>query len=484
MANKDHVKILKKGVKAWNEWRKVNSGTKPDLSDTNFSDADLIGVDLGVAGLKRADLSCADLIGADLSGADLNEADLRSADLRKANLRDAALDDANLGEADLREAVLRLANLIGANLSRAYLGGADLRQANLIEADLHRADLRRSDLCKADFRQADLMEADLDEAKLIGADLRNAHLRSAHLRNADLRSADLREANVREADLGDANLGDANLGDADLREAELAQANLRGADLIGSDLSRAQLNQTDLENCRMGWTRLGNVDLSQCRGLETVRHHGPSSIGIDTIYRSRGNISEVFLRRAGVPEPFIANMKSLVAAMSPIEYYSCFISYSSKNHEFAERLYADLQVKGVRCWFAPHEGQAGRKLHEQIDAAIRVHEKLLLILSAESMQSEWVKTEIKKAAKRQARERKDVLFPVSLVPFHELSDWECFDADLGKDLAAEVREYLIPDFSRWKKDHGSYQKAFDKLLRDLKTGKTKHTGPDAFSAHA
>ena len=48
-----------------------------------------------------------------------------------------------------------------------------------------------------------------------------------------------------------------------------------------------------------------------------------------------------------------------------------------------------------------------------------------------------------------------------------LRDWECFDADTGKDSAHEIREYFIPDFSNWK-DHDSYQVAFDRLLKDLK----------------
>jgi hypothetical protein len=78
---------------------------------------------------------------------------------------------------------------------------------------------------------------------------------------------------------------------------------------------------------------------------------GPSTIGIDTIYRSKGKIPEGFLRGAGVPEEFITYMRSLVA--NPIEFYSCFISYSSKDQQFAESLYAALQVKNVRCWFAP-----------------------------------------------------------------------------------------------------------------------------------
>jgi TIR domain len=60
----------------------------------------------------------------------------------------------------------------------------------------------------------------------------------------------------------------------------------------------------------------------------------------------------------------------------------------------ADRLYADLQNKGVRCWFAPHDVHGGRKLHEQLDEAISAYDRLLLMLSEASMNSEWVKTEI------------------------------------------------------------------------------------------
>jgi hypothetical protein len=159
-------------------------------------------------------------------------------------------------------------------------------------------------------------------------------------------------------------------------------------------------------------------------------------------------------------------MNSLVGAA--FEFYSCFISYSGKDQEFADRLFADLQQQGVRCWFAPHHVQAGKKLHEQIDVAIRLHEKLLLILSPESINSEWVKTEIAKARKREITEGKRVLFPIRLnIPFEQLQEWECFDADRGKDSAREIREYYIPDFTKWK-DHDLYQEEFKKLVRDLK----------------
>jgi len=83
------------------------------------------------------------------------------------------------------------------------------------------------------------------------------------------------------------------------------------------------------------------------------------------------------------------------------------------------------------------------------------------------MNSEWVRTEIAKARKRELRETRRMLFPVRLVDFETLRDWECFDADTGKDSAREIREYFIPDFSNWK-DFDSYQQAFQRLLSDLK----------------
>ena len=51
--------------------------------------------------------------------------------------------------------------------------------------------------------------------------------------------------------------------------------------------------------------------------------------------------------------------------------------------------------------------------------------------------------------------------------FDLIQEWTCFDADEGRDLAREVREYFIPDFSNWK-DHDAYQITFQRLLRALK----------------
>ena len=158
-------------------------------------------------------------------------------------------------------------------------------------------------------------------------------------------------------------------------------------------------------------------------------------------------------------------------------YHSCFLSYSTKDEEFAQKLHSRLRSAGITVWFSPADIQAGKKLHEQIKAGIQDTDKLLLVLSEHSMASEWVATEIRRARKGEVKEGKRKLFPIRLIEFDLIRDWECFDADTGKDLGVEVREYFIPDFSKWT-DQDSFEKAFDRLLKDLKAVKAAGTGPD------
>jgi uncharacterized protein YjbI with pentapeptide repeats len=395
---------------------------------------------------------------------------------------------------DLTPAHLIQADLQGLNLSRANLSYANASLANLTGSDLRKADLSWADLTDAKLISTNLSEADLHEVNLRGADLSEANLSGANLAGADLTDASLAGANFMMAnligtDFSRANLSGTNFYEADLSSASLIRANLTEANLSGAVLTlavffRADLQKADIHKALLEETVWANVNLSEVKGLETCWHFGPSVLDYQTLAKS-GPLPLAFLRGCGLLDWQIEATKLNFENLSnhevddivykiatlrygqPIQFYSVFISYSTKDQEFAERLHADLQNKGVRCWFAPHQIQGGKKIHEQIDEAIRLYDRLLLILSRDSMESEWVKTEIAKARKRETREKRRMLFPVRLVKFETLRDWECFDADTGKDSAQEIREYFVPDFSKWK-DHDSYQKAFDRLLKDLK----------------
>jgi len=238
---------------------------------------------------------------------------------------------------------------------------------------------------------------------------------------------------------------------------DLSGAILIGANLRDANLSRAYLSGANLTDADIGWTTFADLDLGSVKGLDTLKHHSPSSIGIDTFYNSQGEIPESFLRGCGVPDTFITFSRSLVN--KAIDYYSCFISYSGKNQALAERLYADLQSKGVRCWLATEDLKIGDKTRPAIDEAIRTHEKLLLVLSKHSVESQWVEQEVEGALEKERKQNRTILFPIRI-------DDTVMKSESG--WAAYIkRTRNIGDFKKWK-DHDSYRKAFDRLLRDLK----------------
>jgi hypothetical protein len=142
------------------------------------------------------------------------------------------------------------------------------------------------------------------------------------------------------------------------------------------------------------------------------------------------------------------------------DYSSCFISFSSKDEEFAKRLHADLRAASVRCWFAPEDMKIGQRIRPGLDEAIRKHDKLLLVLSEHSVASDWVETEVETAFARERVEKKAVVFPVRL-------DDTVFDTPVAWARQLKGTRH-IGDFRNWK-NHDSYQSAFQGLLRDLKS---------------
>ena len=291
------------------------------------------------------------------------------------------------------------------------------------------------------------MRLDLQDADLKEVNLRGANLFSAKFFGADLSGADLRSARLKRADLAAANLTSANLSGADLSIAILQTCVVSGA---------------NFETATFSETILGNIYFSQAKGLREVQHDGPSVIDERTLRKS-WPLPEVFLRGVGLSDQYIEYLPSLIG--QAIEFYSCFISYSGKDQEFARRLHADLQAKGVRCWFAKEDLRIGDKFRPRIDEAIRLHDKLLLILSEDAVNSQWVEDEVESALEKE-RETKEkgqertVLFPIRL-------DSAVMQTDAA--WAASIRRMChIGDFSDWK-DHDAYKVAFERLLRDLKS---------------
>jgi hypothetical protein len=327
-----------------------------------------------------------------------------------------------------------------------------------------RPDLSRTNLSNANLRRAYLSDANLSDANLRRADLSDANFSGAHLSRADLSDANLSGAHLSAAILSHADLSHADLSDADLSGAHLSRANLRRAYLSDANLSDANLTGADVSEVSLWGTVFGNTTLTAVRGLETCHHSGPSTLDHRTLAKS-GPLPLAFLRGCGLPDALIDYFPSLLN--EPFQFYSCFISYTSKDHAFAERLYADLQNKGVRCWFAPEDMKIGDRLRPRIDETIRLYDKLLLVLSRTSVASQWVEQEVETALARERQQGTTILFPVRI-------DNTVMTLETGwPALIRNTRN--IGDFRRWK-THDVYQKAFDRLLRDLKAAERKPEG--------
>ena len=440
MANAEHVNIQQQGVKAWNDWRHEHPDEPGDLSG-----AKLMGLKL-----MESNLSSTNLVEALLSFANLDNADLSRAILQRSKLNYAVLNFANLSEADLIGADLTGANLNGvnfggANLSNAILGGAKLGGANLIGAILD--------------------GTNLSGANLSGVNLSGANLNGANLNGANLVNANLIGTTIEGANLGGANLSRADLGGASLNHANLLAANLTGANLSGVNLNRAVLTRADLTGVKLplGGAVFTNLDLSETIGLETILQGGPSTIGIDTIYKSRGQTPERFLRDAGVPEPVIQLTRAL--RKGPVATWeSYFIRHSIRDEEFARQLQANLRISGLRAWLVPDNPRDEQPSLELVLEIMQPNDRLLPVLSVNSLQTEWVATEIRRTLELEKKEKRRKLFPVRLAEAGPWHTWTCFDDDTGRDLAAAVRERSHPDFANWK-NPVAFQAEFSRLLK-------------------
>jgi hypothetical protein len=101
----------------------------------------------------------------------------------------------------------------------------------------------------------------------------------------------------------------------------------------------------------------------------------------------------------------------------------------------------------------------GAKMIDAIHQAIRRWDKVLLILSEDAIASDWVEGEVTMALDEERTRQQVVLFPV------RIDDAVMQTSEGWAHLLRGQRN--IGDFTRWK-EHDSYQKSFERLMRDLR----------------
>ena len=308
-----------------------------------------------------------------------------------------------------------------------------------------------------------------------------ANLEGANLSGVNLTKANLNVANLVHVDLHEANLNRANLCDADhsfanLTYVDLNNASLWGAILFGCNFEGSKLNESDFGYVRVSNTNFSNVNFSSVINLNFVEHYGPSPIDHQTLAKSGGTISSEFLQGVGFKKWEIESVKlhnpdlspnqitdivyeiDRLRNISPIQYHNLFISYTSKDNEFVDFFEEVLRQKDITFWRDVHESTAG-PLDKQIERGIQLNPTFLLILSKNSVNSDWVEFEVEKARELEKKLNRNVLCPISLDDSWKGCNWP-------GPIKTQLKKYNILDFSDWR-NRQRFDEQFAKLLKGL-----------------
>ena len=158
----------------------------------------------------------------------------------------------------------------------------------------------------------------------------------------------------------------------------------------------------------------------------------------------------------------------------PPPFFSCFISYSHEDRDFAIRLYSNLKARGVSCWIDEHEMLPGDDIYTKVDQDIHRCDKVLLCCSRASLTSWWVDSEIAMAFEKERKLMKDrgeklhSLIPLILDNYLYSGKWKS-----GKAL--EVRSRFAADFTGWDNDSAKFKEGIERLIRALRIYDPKGT---------
>ncbi len=326
----------------------------------------------------------------------------------------------------------------------------------LLTNKLAGVELRGYNFRNMDFSNADFQGADLSGSTFYGSDLSKAKLNRVIAKGTIFTDVDLTDACLNSSCLIGANFSGANL----------TRANLEGADLCVANLSSVRFGYTRMHGAKIWDTSFTNIDLSRV-DWDEVEFQGPCDIGIGSLEITAREISrsnrsipsiEYFLRGCGASEESIDYFRCRIK--NPIQMQSAFISYSHVDSEFALKLYEYLKKNGIRCWLDAHDLKPGKRILDGINQAIRFHERLILCCSRTSLESWWVKDEIRKAQEKEKSQCADVIIPI-LLDHYLLEGWE-------DGLATDLRSRLGVNFTGWESDGLIFDIGIKRLLDALK----------------
>jgi len=139
-----------------------------------------------------------------------------------------------------------------------------------------------------------------------------------------------------------------------------------------------------------------------------------------------------------------------------------FISYSHANKEFVDRLGSELAFRRRHVWVDRWELKVGDSLLERVQEALSDASALLIVLSRDSVSSQWCRKELSAGLLRELEEKRVVVLPVLIE--------DCV-------IPLFLRDKLYADF------RNSFEDGFSKILdatADLSSDTLGRTGDREF----
>lgn len=334
-------------------------------------------------------------------------------------------------------------------------------------ADAWNAWRRLNPNVKPDLTGISLSGKQASNLRLAHADLSFATMKKANLRGCDvwravLNFSDMSGANLSRAFFGKTNMYCSNLSGASINFArfigsDLSSANFSGARIVNTSFTDTDLTGADFTQAWIRSSAFTNVDLSRAKGLESVRFFGPSSLGIDSIYRSNGCIPTAFLRGCGVPEDFVQQIPSF--AYAGMQQNACYICHHPLDRVFSEKLHNDLQSVGIRCWLLPNDDDSPLTQATQFEEIAGHRDKLLVVCSKHSLMDKTVMRELNHSLFAETQEKRNILLCITRDEY-VLKDW-------NHPRKEDILHKTVSNFQHWEKPE-SYERALGKVVRAIK----------------
>jgi len=126
---------------------------------------------------------------------------------------------------------------------------------------------------------------------------------------------------------------------------------------------------------------------------------------------------------------------------------SVFLSHSSNDNAFVEKLYEDLTREDIDVWFDKWEIKVGDSIIRKIEEGLKNNDYLIIVLSENSVKSEWVRRELSVGLMKEIEEKSVVVLPILLE--------DC-------EIPMLLKEKRYADF------RGLYQKGYNELIDSIR----------------